>query len=121
MTMTTVLEGTSGEYQIDAPTVNGQPSTHKDPVLTETATAFMFHIRAHRIFTRRFNYAGMVQNGNAHVSLTEVDRPDSTGRPFIGSATMKVYNVAPGNGIVDVRGEIDWDSDLNIRVNILAF
>jgi hypothetical protein len=63
----------------------------------------------------------MSTSGVAQVSLTEVDRGDASGRPFIGAATMKVYNVAPGNGFVDVRGEIDWDDDLNIRVNILAF
>jgi len=49
------------------------------------------------------------------VSLTELD---SDGNPFIGDATMKVYNVAPGDGVVFIRGEIDWDEDLNIRANI---
>jgi hypothetical protein len=111
---------TSGEYRVETPAVEGQASKPRDGIQPRD-TAFMFHIRAHRIFTRRFTYPGMSPSGNAQVSLTEVDRGDSTGRPFIGAATMKVYNVAPGNGFVDVRGEIDWDNDLNIRVNILAF
>ena len=32
---------------------------------------------------------------------------------------MKVYNVVPREGAVDIRGEIDSDDDLNVRVSIL--
>ena len=74
--------------------------------------------RAHRIFTigHEFPLTGaLTPNSVVMVSLTEID---SDGNPFIGDATMKVYNVAPGDGVVFIRGEIDWDDDLNIRANI---
>jgi len=39
----------------------------------------------------------------------------------MGDATMKAYNVVPEQGSVQVRGEIDWPSDLFVRVNIGLF
>ena len=74
--------------------------------------------RAHRIFTRGVEFTlpgALTPNSIVMVSLTEVD---SNGNPFIGAATMKIYNVAPGFGFVNFRGEIDWDNDLDIRANI---
>ena len=72
--------------------------------------------RAHRIFDLGHEFRGAITPSSVVlVSLTEVD---SRGNPFIGDATMKVYNVVPGNGIVRFRGEIDWDRDLNVRANI---
>jgi hypothetical protein len=81
-------------------------------------------IRAHRIFTRRFNIAGVHHRSTVFVTLTEVGQGSdgSLEWPFIGNATMKLYNVAPRDGgQVDVRGEIDWDSDLNIKVSFVVF
>jgi hypothetical protein len=81
-------------------------------------------IRAHRIFTRRFNIAGVSRFSTIFVTLTEVAQGDNgvLDIPFIGNATMKLYNVAPRDGgQVDVRGEIDWDSDLNIKVSFVVF
>jgi hypothetical protein len=73
-------------------------------------------ILAHRIFTLRFAVPGVNRSTAVAVSLTEV----SGDQPFIGDATMKVYNVAPRDGgEVDVRGEIDWDTDLLVRVNFI--
>jgi hypothetical protein len=71
--------------------------------------------RAHRIFDIGTSPGGITPSSVVMISLTEVD---SNGEPFIGAATMKVYNVAPGNGFVNFRGEIDWDHDLNVRANI---
>ena len=42
--------------------------------------------------------------------------------PFVAGATMKVYNVAPqDSGVVVVRGEVDWNTDLNVRVSVIIF
>jgi hypothetical protein len=65
----------------------------------------------------------MVSTREVMVSLTEVF-PNGLGGaldvPGIGAATMKVYNVASrDDGNVDVRGEVDWDVDIPIRVNFL--
>jgi hypothetical protein len=78
------------------------------------STSADFH--AHRIFDVAHELRGAITPSSVvMVSLTEVD---SRGNPFIGAATMKVYNVAPGNGVVRFRVEIDWDRDLNVRANI---
>ena len=74
--------------------------------------------RAHRIFNigQEFNVPGaLTPQSVVMVSLTELD---SSGNPILGDATMKVYNVVPRDGVVLIRGEVDWDSDLTIRANI---
>jgi hypothetical protein len=80
-------------------------------------------IRAHRIFNTEVGAGGVRPNSHAVVSLTEMGRSNPAGpldTPFLGGASMKVYNVAPGIDRVFVRGEIDWDDDLDIRVTVLV-
>jgi hypothetical protein len=84
-------------------------------------TARFFFITWSRIFTFRFPYPECFPGANAHVSLTQVDRGDATGRPFIGAATMKVYNVAPGDHFIDIRGEIDWPDNIIVKLNVFIF
>jgi hypothetical protein len=72
-------------------------------------------IRVHRIFNTDVEAPGIRPNGHAVASLTEIKPPDA---PFLGGASMKVYNVAPGIDRVFVRGEVDWDDDLDIRVTV---
>jgi len=77
-------------------------------------------VRAHRIFQTEVGVSGANRHSTAVAALTEV-APDPGGDvPFIANATMKVYNVAPrDNGVVAVRGEIDWDDDINVRVSVI--
>ena len=85
------------------------------------ATFFDRLIRAHRIFEESVGAAGVQgQTTRSVVSLSEMGRSSANGPliPWRGSATMKVYNVIPENGSVRVRGEIDWDSDLDIRITV---
>ena len=82
-----------------------------------------YNIRAHRIFTKPFQFIGANSLSRAVASLSEIGRTSHSGpldNPFIGDATMKVYNVSPGRDVVWVRGEIDWDSDLDILVTIFV-
>jgi hypothetical protein len=82
-----------------------------------------YNIRAHRIFTRLFHFKGATRFSGAVASLSEIGRTSQSGGldfPFIGDATMKVYNVSPTDNFVWVRGEIDWDSDLDIQVTIFV-
>jgi hypothetical protein len=74
--------------------------------------------RAHRIFSIGFQIAEpgvLTPTSVVMVSLTEIG---SDGHPHLGDATMKIYNVSPGFGFLNIRGEIDWDDDLNIRANV---
>lgn len=112
-------EGTSDAFSTSTPVVDAEQGG-----VTDSAGPFHRVIQAHRIFTRRFDVSGVRRNSTVFVTLTEVSLSagGALDVPFIGDATMKLYNVAPlDGGQVDVRGEIDWDSDLNIRVSFFVF
>ena len=102
--------------QVDVELINQESVT--------ASAGFFGFIRAHRIFTRRFTgLTGVTRGSIVCVSLTEMKRTSPSGPldlPHMGDASMKVYNVAPENGSVFVRGEVDWDSDLDIRVSFLV-
>lgn len=51
-------------------------------------------------------------------SASEVD---GNGNPQIGSATVGLNNVAPGNGIVQLVAVVSWSGDLNCRVSLAIF
>jgi hypothetical protein len=81
-------------------------------------------IPAHRIFTHRVtNTTGVVPTSVVMVSLTEMGRSNPTLplHPIMGDAAMKVYNVVPETNSVFVRGEVDWDTDLEIQISIATF
>jgi hypothetical protein len=72
---------------------------------------------ASRIFSKFVKVPGMTPGHHAVASLTEVGDGDV---PFLGDATMKVYNVVPHYGSVEVRGEVDWDNDIRIRITVMV-
>ncbi len=85
---------------------------------------FRFINRAHRIFTFTENTPGVRPNSVVMVSLTEMRRSTEAGpidTPFLGDATMKVYNVVPGTDRVTIHGEIDWGSDLDFQISVATF
>jgi hypothetical protein len=58
------------------------------------------------------------------VSLSEITASHPGGpldTPFLGDAVMRVDNVVPSNGDqVIVRGEVVWNTDLNVRVMFIV-
>ncbi len=74
------------------------------------------NIKVKRIFTHPVNAPGCHSGKNAVASLCELN---ARGEPHMGNAGMKVYNVVPGNGVVIVRGEVDWDEPLTIRISVI--
>ncbi|MFD5318319.1 hypothetical protein [Streptomyces sp. NPDC127098] len=51
------------------------------------------------------------------VSICELN---ADGVPFIGNARLQVYNVAPhSDGRIIVRGNVEWGSDLSVRLNYI--
>lgn len=71
-----------------------------------------------------------------HVRLPDIDRhscvlgtitqlTDAPGEPidfpFIGDASMAIMNCAPNDtGVVDVWCQVNWDSDLNFKVQLIV-
>ncbi|WP_141585752.1 hypothetical protein [Actinomadura sp. WMMA1423] len=47
-------------------------------------------------------------------SIVEVDNADA---PFIGAARMTIHNVRPYQGGVQVWANIEWNTDLRVRIS----
>ncbi|QFQ97610.1 hypothetical protein F9278_16830 [Streptomyces phaeolivaceus] len=88
-----------------------------DAVELAASGAWWAFFRAHRIFNLRVNIPGAVPGNLLWASLTECTPGSNI--PQLGSATTHTYNVVPQDGFVLIRGEIDWDEDLLIRVSLL--
>lgn len=54
-------------------------------------------------------------------SVTEEGIVGGEVRPFLGAASIEIYNVVPENGRVTVSGRVWWDSDLNYRISLVVF
>ena len=50
-------------------------------------------------------------------SITEIDSPNRN--PFLGNAAMSVLNVVPSDQKVIVEGNIEWNSPLDFRLNLI--
>ena len=111
--------GTSTPFTVDTPTIATERTPTVATDLGPRSAGFISHpFPAHRIFTYLFGVAGVDSKSAVAVSLTEVDGNQF---PFLGEATMKVYNVIPDNAQeVVVRGEVDWDEDINIRASFVV-
>jgi hypothetical protein len=96
-------------------TVNAKQAPESAGLVAASGAWWAF-FNAHRLFNLRVNIPGAVPGNLVFVSLTECAPGSNT--PILGSATTHTYNVVPGNGYVDIRGEIDWDTNLLIRVSL---
>ena len=55
------------------------------------------------------------------VTIVEVALFGDQRTPFMGAASCEIHNVVPhDDGIVIVRGSIDWDSDINVWLSVLV-
>lgn len=69
------------------------------------------------LFSTTTEFADGVHAGTPAVAgITEID---SSGRPFLGSAPMRILNVVPGNERFQVVGDISWDHPLRVRVTVI--
>ncbi|MGC2684784.1 MAG: hypothetical protein WA323_23220 [Candidatus Nitrosopolaris sp.] len=77
--------------------------------------------RGHGIINDHINTPGSGINHNSRVVASITELTDPGGRPFLGDASLSVLSVAPNDdGTVDLKININWGSDLNYRVSILA-
>ncbi|MFJ1450540.1 hypothetical protein [Bacillus halotolerans] len=109
----------------------GQDSWSVEPSLQPVARsvgefrqgrAFTFNLTGRRNFEVRLDLSGIVNSSSkVFVSISEIGIIGGQLKPFMGSASMAVQNVVPqDDGIVIVRGHIDWDSNLNFRLSVLV-
>jgi hypothetical protein len=109
----------SGDYPIDTPPIPTQPvsgETAGPPRFLASWATF----RWRGIFNFTFTIPDATEKSVVAVSLTEIRFNFSEITPFMGLATLKVYNIVPRpNGQVDVRGHVDWGSDINVRIGFI--
>jgi hypothetical protein len=87
--------------------------------VTSTFWAFA-ESRINGLFVFTFNFGSDVTvNAFSQVvaSITEIDSPNRN--PFLGNAAMSILNVVPSNQKVIIEGNIQWDSPLDFRINLI--
>jgi hypothetical protein len=109
-------DATSGLLPFDTTPVEGYEIKREGGV--KPFAGFLYIFNGHGPFTQRLGFAGVVPNSGLAVTITEIDRNDASGNPFIGNAGMSIGNVAPGNGFVDVHGSVDYGTNLNYRITV---
>ncbi len=55
-------------------------------------------------------------NSQVSVTMTELD---NNGTPFLGAASMQVFNVVPMQDSITVWYNVNWGSDLNVMFNFI--
>jgi hypothetical protein len=80
-------------------------------------------IRGHGNFIQPVNIAGVNRHSAVFATICELSQPpgEPLDFPFIGGASMAIMNIAPqDNGTVLLWVSVNWDSDLNIRIQLLV-
>ena len=106
------FKDTSGPVPWDIRQLEGKTQIGK----LEIAQAFIH--QGHGNQDLNFPIAGVTPISNVAVSLCEVTGLDHI--PFLGLASMAVYNVVPLNGSVQIRISIGWQTDILVRIAFLV-
>lgn len=77
-------------------------------------------LRAHGTNAWNFGFPDPVQvfaDSQVSVTMTELD---NNGTPFLGAATMQIFNVVPqADGTITVRFNVDWSDFLTVQFNFI--
>jgi hypothetical protein len=89
-------------------------------------TVHVVDLKAHGNYILTANLGRQFINRHSTVlaNICEISQPvgEELDYPFIGSARMTVCNIAPlDNGTVLVWLNIEWGSNLNVRVRLVVF
>ncbi|MFE3226069.1 hypothetical protein [Nocardia sp. NPDC059228] len=74
-------------------------------------------VTGHKLFEKMIKVPGINRFNSVFASITEID---TQGVPGMGLATLAINQVVPIDNAVIVRGFIEWDSDLMVRISVLA-
>ncbi len=77
-------------------------------------------LNAHGTNAWNFGFPNPVQvfaDSQVSVTMTEID---NNGQPFLGLATMQVYNVVPqSDGTITVKFNVDWGNNILVQFNFI--
>jgi hypothetical protein len=80
-----------------------------------------FDFRHHGGFQQSFTHNGVNAGSTVMVSISEVGNVGGQVVPFQGAASLSIDNIVPGNDqSVIVRGNIGWESDLDVRLHVFV-
>ncbi|MFC4611509.1 hypothetical protein ACFO9E_27515 [Streptomyces maoxianensis] len=91
-----------------------EAGTDQPPVLRGVASG---RFVGHGLYDRLvFCGPTLKSNSRAFASICELD---SSGKPFMGQATMHVSNVIPlDDGNLEVVGHVQWNSNISLRLSV---
>ena len=81
---------------------------------------FTHDFRDNKGFQQTVKFTDLTPDSRVTVSICEVGNIRSEVRPHMGQATLMVHNVVPEDDRVRVRGYIDWDDPIDVRLSFIA-
>jgi|HubBroStandDraft_5_1064220.scaffolds.fasta_scaffold1067413_1 hypothetical protein len=74
----------------------------------------------HGGFQQEFEFDSVTPQSAVFVSISEIGVVNGQLVPLQGAASLSVDNVVPGPKNVIVRGNIGWDSDIDVRLYVFT-
>ncbi len=68
----------------------------------------------------RITWPAIHSNSIVLMAASEVDIEYLNARRFVGNAPIMIENIAPGNGYADFRINVDWESPINVAVDVVV-
>ncbi|MBD0695906.1 hypothetical protein [Streptomyces sp. CBMA123] len=73
---------------------------------------------SHGVFNLQLPWNVIGVDSTVVITASEID---ANGHRFVGAAALQVSSIAPGNGVVTFKINIDWGSSLPMRTDVLVF
>jgi hypothetical protein len=74
----------------------------------------------HGGFQQQVPFGQVTPQSAVFVSISEIGEINGQLTPFQGAASLSIDDVVAGPGNVIVRGNIGWDSDIQVRLSLLT-
>jgi hypothetical protein len=92
---------------------SARPGVRPDAAAT---TYWPIEVIGNGLWNQGFNFPSGIVTPDSNVFANICELTSLGGTPFIGAATMRINNIAPGNDFVEVQIEVDWNWPLTIRI-----
>ena len=99
-----------------------QHRINEEQEFSRQGRAYSFDLMTSGKFDAVIKLPGVVNSwSKVFVSISEIGISGGQVKPKLGSANMQVYNVVPqDDGTIMVRGFVDFNQPLNVRLSVLV-
>ncbi|MFI6156850.1 hypothetical protein ACIBCA_29680 [Kitasatospora sp. NPDC051170] len=73
---------------------------------------------SHGVFNLQIPWNVIGVDSSVVITASEID---ANGHRFVGAAALQVSSIAPANGVVTFKINIDWGSSLPMRTDVVVF